>query len=461
MTVQKFPFTISKRRTSKYYYVRFKDSKTGKYTTAISTKQTDKAEAMKTAWNWYTQGKITRQDREQTLESVTLWETMRKVNISDSDLEKMLELAKQRGILKSYVKTGARNDVDLIEYLTDFWDWEKSEYIQETLKREKSIGRTYAKNNKNYIRKYWQPFFAGKLLGNTTREELKAFLLALQKLDLSNSTKNQTWLAGAHAIRYAYQNELMERDITAGLTGFYGRAKVREILTPELVAALFSVEWNDERAYLANLLAMCTGLRSGEIRALRKKDIGQHCLYVNHSWNALEGLKTPKNGETRIVQLPFPAITEKLLELAGSNPFSSGMDAFIFYATIPNKPIEEHIFRNGLHDALEKIGMSKEDSKKYCFHAWRHFYAAYMKDRINAKLLQSQTGHKTLAMLEHYSNHKINGDDEQIIQAQIGVFGDIVKNAHTVIFDKKKLYNNVQVAYMSKAGMYEHSRQDR
>lgn len=323
------------------------------------------------------------------------------------------------------------------------------------------IGKTHARTNANYIRIYWQPFFGSKLLGEITREDLKAFLLFLQKQDKSNSTKNQAWIAGAQAIRYAYQNELIERDITAGLSGFYGKGKEREILTPELAAALFSVEWSDERAYLANILAMCTGLRAGEIRALRKKDIGQSCLYINHSWNTLEGLKAPKNGEARTVQLPFPVITAKLLELAESNPFSDGLDAFVFYATIPNRPIEEHIFRNGLHDALEKIGMGKDEAKKYCFHAWRHFYAAYMKDRITTKLLQNQTGHKTIAMLEHYANHKINGDDERIQQAQIGVFGAIVENAHTATFDKKKLYNNVQVAHMDKAGMYEHSRQDR
>ena len=67
------------------------------------------------------------------------------------------------------------------------------------------------------------------------------------------------------------------------------------------------------------------------------------------------------------MRLPFPAITAKLLELAESNPFTSGMDAFVFYATIPGKPIEEHIFLDGLYDALEKIGMSRKDAKNTVF----------------------------------------------------------------------------------------------
>ena len=160
------------------------------------------------------------------------------------------------------------------------------------------------------------------------------------------------------------------------------------------------------------------------------------------------------------MQLPFPQLSQKLLELAESNPYDSTMNAFIFYATIPNKPIEIHLFIDGLRGALVKIGLPKESAKKYCFHAWRHFYASYMADHISTKLLQSQTGHKTTAMLEHYSNHEIKGDAERIQAAQIGLFGDIINNAR-INFDEKKLYRNVKIEYMDKSGLYEHSRQDR
>lgn len=41
----------------------------------------------------------------------------------------------------------------------------------------------------------------------------------------------------------------------------------------------------------------------------------------------------------------------KTFRADGSNPFFGSMDAFLFYVTISNKPIEEHIFRNGLHSS--------------------------------------------------------------------------------------------------------------
>jgi hypothetical protein len=49
-----------------------------------------------------------------------------------------------------------------------------------------------------------------------------------------------------------------------------------------------------------------------------------------------------------------------------------------------------------------------------------------MRERITEKLLQQQTGHKTLVMLNHYSGHKIAGDRERIRQAQVEIFGGLL-----------------------------------
>jgi integrase len=88
--------------------------------------------------------------------------------------------------------------------------------------------------------------------------------------------------------------------------------------------------------------------------------------------------------------------------------------------------MEAEIFLRDLRAALVKTGMSKESAKVYTFHGWRHYFTAYMRERVNEKLLQSQTGHKTLTMLEHYSDHRIAGDRKRIQQAQIETFGSLL-----------------------------------
>jgi integrase len=98
---------------------------------------------------------------------------------------------------------------------------------------------------------------------------------------------------------------------------------------------------------------------------------------------------------------------------------------YIFYSTIPDKPMEQKFFTRELRKELTKLGLSKEDAKEYTFHSWRHFYTSYMIGKIEDKLLQSQTGHKTLAMLQFYGSHETDGDIKKIQDAQNTVFSDL------------------------------------
>jgi integrase len=223
---------------------------------------------------------------------------------------------------------------------------------------------------------------------------------------------------------------MIDTDVSAGHTKFSGDALERPILTPELAAAVFRVPWPDERSRLANMLAMVTGMRAGEIQGLRIQDLGRDCLYVRHSWNFMDGLKTTKNNECRTAEVPFPGLIQDLANMAAGNPHKARMDGFIFWAALSaEKPMEAEIFLRDLRTALVKAGMSKETAKAYTFHAWRHFFTAYMRPRIDEKLLQKQTGHKTLAMLDHYSDHVLDGDRERIQTAQRETFGALIGEA--------------------------------
>jgi len=398
--------------------------------------------------------------------------------VTKADAEFICKELQRRGLLKLYVLEESTQAIDFVTYLTDFWDWEKSTYIKEKLRRNHGIHRRYAIEMAGTINRYWTPFFRGKVLGEITRQDIEAFIVYLESLPekakreqeeidkalqkeverelteieaglrkpkrknaapkirqivrfpKSASRKNSIIQAGTVPLAWAFQKEMIEKDIVSGITWFSGKAKERKILSPEQAKILFNVNWKDERSRLANMLAMVTGMRAGEIQGLRIQDLGQDCLYVRHSWNFQDGLKTTKNNETRIVEVPFPGLIRELVEMAKSNPHGYGMDSFVFWAEkFSSKPIEQDIFRRDLLDALIKTGLSNESVKSYTFHGWRHYFTAYMRDKINEKLLQSQTGHKTLVMLDHYAGHKITGDRERIRQAQIETFGGLLPDS--------------------------------
>jgi integrase len=251
--------------------------------------------------------------------------------------------------------------------------------------------------------------------------------LIIIRFPKSAKRKNAIIQAGTILLTWAFHKEIIDRNITAGITWFSGASQEHQILSPEQAAAVFKVEWKDERAKLANMLAMVTGIRAGEIQVLRVQDLGKDCLYIRHSWNRIDGLKTTKNNESRTVEVPFPGLLKDLLNLARQNPHIQSMDGYVFWAEkSPDKPMEQDIFLRDFKSALVKTGMSKESVKLYTFHGWRHYFTSYMRDRINEKLLQNQVGHKTIQMLNHYSGNIISGDKERIRQAQLEVFGGLL-----------------------------------
>lgn len=408
------PFILSKRKDSPYYQVRFKNpdkNSTNRFLPAKSTKETVKSKAIAKAWSMYNQDKI---ETKSTVQRITL------EDITEKDAAKVLESLKEKGFITNY-SVPDKDSPCAVDFLTSFWS-DKSPYIAEKKRMGKHLGVIYIEESHYVIKTYWASYFDKELLLNQlTRKMLKDFIAHIDTLPLSWSRKLKIYRAGAIAIRWAYNEEMIDRDITAGLSSFSGKSKERKILTKELAELLFSTDWEDERCKMINLIAMLTGMRAGEILALRKMDLGENCLYVNHSWNRKEGLKSPKNGDSRVVYFPFPNIIHLLLDN------NAQMEDFLFPAPLAdNKPMDVKLPNKMLKRQLVKIGLSESEAKTYCFHAWRHFYTTYMSEKVNDRILQKQTGHKSLRMLEHYGNHSVNEDMEVIRNAQMESFGSII-----------------------------------
>lgn len=459
------PFILKKRNDKNgIYYVSFKNQLTGSISATRSTGTTLKSKAKQIAFEWYKNGIPQKVETEnQSVDSLAVIDTIRKTSISEITTDEIIkELEKRTGDKIIRIQKNSKGSVNAYQFLLDFWDWNKSPYIREKLRKSHSIGKPHALRQYNNIKNHWQKILENKMLCEVTKQDIWDFMKIQENEDICFQTKNDRIRAVTTAMAWAYEHEYITKDISKGFIYFSGQYKERQILSPEIVQALFSFVWEDERAMLANALAMCTGMRANEIESLQLRDLGENCIYLKHSWNAKDGLKSTKNGENRIVFVPFPNIINALKRLAETNPYNNGLDAFIFYATIPNKPLENRIFLKGLRKSLIKIGMKEENAKQYTFHAWRHYFSVYMKDRVNDRILQLQTGHKEIEMLEHYANHKTKTDEERIKNAQKEIFGSVIESLPQFDFsDTQKLYENIKIEYMNKSGIYEHSRQDR
>ncbi|MGL4982913.1 MAG: hypothetical protein ACRC4W_08705 [Treponemataceae bacterium] len=96
-----------------YFSVKFKDKETGKYTSPISTGQSEKRKAIETAWDWYYHGIPQKNNQILSLQNKSLIENIRKTDISILETEAIIKDLQSRGLIKSAVITGSRQDIPL------------------------------------------------------------------------------------------------------------------------------------------------------------------------------------------------------------------------------------------------------------------------------------------------------------------------------------------------------------
>jgi integrase len=419
-----FPFSIFKRADRSYYSVSFKDQN-GKYLPPVSTRKKNKDDALQAAFKMLSEG-IPQKEKTVTVRDLSLRDGARKIK-SKEDADIVLSELQRLGMVKSYILSGTHKAAVFTEFLTTFWDWDNSPYIEEKLRQEHSIHKRHCQQQGNAIDMYWTDFFMGRYLGEITHDDISSFIKFMGTKALSNSRKNVVIKAGMKPLRYAFAKRWIEVDPTLGHLLFSEPKKKRHILTPVIASAIFRIEWTEERAKVANMLSAITGMRSGEIAALKFKDIGTDCLYVQSSWNYIDKDKTTKNNEARNVEIAFPFVIQKLIEVAKSNPWGYSPDSYVFWSEFhSDQPMQGYFFLNSLREALVKIGFEESDAKKYLFHGWRHFFTSYMVKKLEKRLLKTQTGHLTDIMIDHYSDHETVGDRELIQSKQREVFAGLI-----------------------------------
>lgn len=416
--MQKLPFSLTTRANSPYYYVRFRNERTGKFMSWLSTKEKTYSRALRVAWDMYN-------EKAAEINTMSFYDTMHKSEYTKEDVQKFLEDFQRKGFLSGYVlNDGGLLNVPAIEWLVDFWNPEKSQYLREKERKGQAVHKKHQLTSASFIINHWAEILKDKKLGELSRKDIQKQFDRLDGMQLNGNTKNHILRAVLTPLKWAYNNELMVRDVSRGWIMYKTVYHKRAILTMEMARSIFRVEWTNEYSRLASMLAMCTGMRCGEILALTKDDLGEDCIYVRHSYNSKDGLKCTKNGEERTVYVPFPYLMNRLKKLAESNPYINGA-GYVFWGNLPDKPTDGKHFLTYFREALRKAGMEESQVKEMTFHAWRHFYTTYMADKVNQKALQSQTGHKTLEMLEHYAAHQTEEQARLITAAQEAVFGGL------------------------------------
>ena len=440
-------FSVFMRSATGLYYVQFRDPDTGLRLGRRSLATADRDQALLRVAEWMRDGipapKEGRRSLEHTFTLESVLHALHDAPLTAGDASRIVADLRARGLLDKRGNTNPKTSEPFGTWLRDFWKYD-STYICERLAHGQRATHRHCQDMEGRAREIEGMLPAGLALGNVKRSHLVDLGLALKARGLAPATVNKTMSAATTALRWAAANEIIASDPTRGLRGFSGARRVRGILEPAEVKALFSTTWTDERARVACLVAATTGARLGEVLALQHQDIGEDRLFIRHSYSIRDKLKTPKNGEARVVPL-LPGVRSALLTLEAKSPHPASPERFVFAGFYPDRPLDGNRILLGMRKALvamngETWGDDKKPEEKAArekilaeystravdFHSWRHWYSKNMADRIDMRTLQNATGHRDLSVLEHYADHESEGDLARLGVAAGEAFGGLI-----------------------------------
>lgn len=450
------PFYLAKN-SSGYYKVCFVNTETGKVINTKSTHTKNKFEANMIASSWVTKGapeKRTSPSRAFNLQqadssSIDLNSVAQRLTREEASL--LIDLLNKRFDFVSSadcLNTIPNNSVNLvpnvqsanaekvsdstkpiflIETLSNFWDFENSEYVKKRIARGYDIKQRNCKEKLGIVKRYWAKYFdADRTVQSLTSRELDDFLMYLRiEKNLSADTVNKTMTAGNMAFEFLIKEGLITSNPLSSVERFKVNAKKRGIPTETEMKKLMELnwDWTDSVNKLAFKVAALFGLRAGEISGLQVCDIDANAdlLYIRHSWNDTDKLKDTKNGDDRIIPIEHGVALELLMN-ARRNPDYSDT-SFVFWSPkVAGQPMWPSSFEDDFYIAMQKIGISEEQRKErnIVFHSLRHYCATQIAQRASLEIAMKILGHRTEEMTRLYSEHetqmKLNNAKEVLAQ---------------------------------------------
>lgn len=209
------------RRKGGNYYVQFR-LEDGSLSNHKSTGTPNYNEARKLAMQWYSSGQIperinsiSEKHKMSELEKVQLIKQLKIYDFEYEDIQTIVDILVSRNFLVSGILKASPESRQAVDYLLEFWDYDKSPYREERAVLGKNLSYSYFETALGIVKKYW----------------------AHQK----------------HLTQFSNFNDIPKVTVKG--------SKKKDILRADYVSKVFGVTWGNEMSRLANLLAMYTGMR--------------------------------------------------------------------------------------------------------------------------------------------------------------------------------------------------------
>jgi integrase len=197
-----------------------------------------------------------------------------------------------------------------------------------------------------------------------------------------------------------------------------------EVFSPEEVWGLVRAAESDQDGALF-LTAAFTGLRLGELVALRWRDIDftGSVVRVRASWS-VGALTAPKSGKVRSVPLA-PEVAQALAKLSQREEFA-GEDDLVFPGATGSY-MDDSRLRRRYKNALKKACL-----RQLRFHDLRHTFGTRMIAKADIRRVQEWMGHADIQTTMRYLHYAPREEDARLVAEAFAVTAaDILRSGRT------------------------------
>lgn len=266
--------------------------------------------------------------------------------------------------------------------------------------------------------------FGTKRLIDVMKRDVKRFVNSLDDTGLSNNSIQLTLETLSKIFTSAIDDGLLRDNPCKGVdvSGLGTAKKEKEVLTDSQIRTLLGYTDESDLHYIVRI-ALATGLRVGEIAALKWDDIdfSGKFICVNHTVTERRELTTPKNKKTR--KVPMNRELEKLLrELRSESANVLSMNGFLF--TMPDgRPLTGMNIASKLVRDEKKMAEDGVAFPHTTMHNFRHTFATKMANSgMPPKVLMSIMGHSNISItMDLYAHSEDSVNSEWMNKIQMAI----------------------------------------
>lgn len=304
----------------------------------------------------------------------------------------------------------AATDLTLAEYAGPFFRPESDPRVIRMREEGREVGAEYLVRQRQLLEHHvLKDPLAGLRLLEITRADLLDFRRRLLAREGEHrNTANKVMAALKVILKEAVYLQDLPADPTAGIGAVKENRVAPGVLTAGELRALFPREglgpWQDRRGYTCFLLAATTGMRRGEVLALRwsELDLEGRTVRIERAWKRYEHRAgSTKSGRPRVA--PLPVATVEALIAYRESVIRHHPDDLVFCYDDGGQ-MGESWWEHRFHAAITAAGIQPA-GRRLVPHSLRHSLATILAaEEYDREKIRSALGWADEAIRKHYTH---------------------------------------------------------